>query len=763
MQKFINLKFVMKKYLLPENSLRNRLYCRYIQAYVHQLAEALQMDSAHGVRQTFQVIKSRYLPSEVRKILAIMLDHTGDFILGFPAYGLLRESFPDAEITLLCGAWNKDLSEASQLFDRVVCVNLLQETSGECTTDVRFDQEVFDRLNLIGFDIAIDFRDSGETRFLLDKVHAKFRAGFYAHDVTGCMDLCFPSSAFHLSINKKTHCQTLQTLLVGAVVALYRDNRRAYEILRTIAESEQPTTINKLGKGPIVGLNVESGVEEKNWPLDQFINLGLHLIRQLDATLVLFGSKAQEGDSKILVEALPPSNVILCNKLSLRQCVSTMQKLDAYIGNDTGTTHIAAGLNIPTICLSSGFREHDSHGVRGANCVSILTNKEQGMEFIGVNHVMIALLKLLGTRTIESPADSNVNLIVIGNKSYSADFRKHLMRAAEHCGASAIHICCSRETIISMHENTINSYACDTAVEIITESITKLLRQRNTIILTGLNLSAERLTLVRHLKASFVNVKVLYDVSDYYRYGATGYLFQERRKLDMIWQQESDGILILEKGLNSFYPKAFHFDNASHILRSAEPAEVPANHLVYVGSIDSRVDFEWLDALASHAITLDIYGRVHEAAPYINHHLNGFIRSYKNVTFKGSYDNDNLPSILAQYKIGIAPYKVNHTMTDHINPDKIYHYLNAGLEVLATPIPQARRMAQFIHLAPAASDISVALQAAQSAPRNSSWPINLILGKRVGKNCWDSSMVMLLPDRSNKVRLRRTPWRLLRY
>ena len=45
--------------------------------------------------------------------------------------------------------------------------------------------------------------------------------------------------------------------------------------------------------------------------------------------------------------------------------------------------------------------------------------------------------------------------------------------------------------------------------------------------------------------------------------------------------------------------------------------------------------------------------------------------------------NDDLPAILGQFRVGLLPYRVGHPMTDHVNPDKLHHYLNAGLEVVA--------------------------------------------------------------------------------
>jgi hypothetical protein len=62
-------------------------------------------------------------------------------------------------------------------------------------------------------------------------------------------------------------------------------------------------------------------------------------------------------------------------------------------------------------------------------------------------------------------------------------------------------------------------------------------------------------------------------------------------------------------------------------------------------------------------------------------------------------------------------------MTTHVNPDKLYHYLNAGLEVIATPIPQAKRLARYLHLVRDVKDLPTAIDAVRTEPRASTWPL----------------------------------------
>jgi hypothetical protein len=72
-------------------------------------------------------------PSDIREILVIKSDHIGDFLLSLPAASIIRQSFPNARISLLCGSWSQDLALKSELFDRVVYVDIFAEVTVDST------------------------------------------------------------------------------------------------------------------------------------------------------------------------------------------------------------------------------------------------------------------------------------------------------------------------------------------------------------------------------------------------------------------------------------------------------------------------------------------------------------------------------------------------------------------------------------------------------------------------------------------------------
>ena len=94
---------------------------------------------------------------------------------------------------------------------------------------------------------------------------------------------------------------------------------------------------------------------------------------------------------------------------------------------------------------------------------------------------------------------------------------------------------------------------------------------------------------------------------------------------------------------------------------------------------------------------------------------------------------DDLPTILGRFRTGLLPYRVGHPMTDHVNPDKLHHYLSAGLEVVASPIPAARRLKRYLHLMTTDGDWATLLSDLPSGRQNN-WPRETLhVGSALGR------------------------------
>ena len=147
---------------------------------------------------TYKVIRPDN--DSIQRILLIKLDHRGDFLMTDDAFALMRANFPKSEITIVCGSWNRAQAEMSGYCDKVVTFDFFPEddsarlnTPGRDVLLKEFEVLMIDE----SYDLAADFRLYDDTRFLLQVVNARHKAGFDRIDA-------FPWLSIRLNIPSPT-------------------------------------------------------------------------------------------------------------------------------------------------------------------------------------------------------------------------------------------------------------------------------------------------------------------------------------------------------------------------------------------------------------------------------------------------------------------------------------------------------------------------------------------------------------------------------
>ena len=166
-------------------------------------------------------------------------------------------------------------------------------------------------------------------------------------------------------------------------------------------------------------------------------------------------------------------------------------------------------------------------------------------------------------------------------------------------------------------------------------------------------------------------------------------------------------LLVLSRESLRLFPNARHLDNASDLQRVYHK-DRNVRDLLILFSIDQRFDFDFVRDIARSCPErkIVIYGGVAHNDEAIRKTLAELCAQQSNVVYAGRYEFDGVPAILAPYAIGVAPYTLDSTLTEFINPDKYYMFLQAGLEVISTNIPQARRMAKWIHVVNSGEEVA---------------------------------------------------------
>jgi glycosyltransferase involved in cell wall biosynthesis/ADP-heptose:LPS heptosyltransferase len=306
-----------------------------------------------------------WLRTDRPRILLLKLDHIGDFLLAVDAFRLIRDTWPKADITLVCGPWNKSVAEQLGLFDTVVSCNFYPDTTSEYDKDAvtRRGLAEYRALALGTYDIAVDLRCYDDNRLCLSHTDAAYRAGYAADGVA--LDLALPTG----SESEITAHIGARTLALAAAVT-WTFGTPVGEARHAILNGRAPVRLFK--DGVVVGISPGTRSLLRSWGRERFRELARILQSRENYRIVLIGGEADRPDTQYIAEFLPKADVVdLAGTLPIADVPPIFAGLDLFIGGETGTTHMAALMGVPTLCIHSGQTNVDSWRPVGPHVVTL--------------------------------------------------------------------------------------------------------------------------------------------------------------------------------------------------------------------------------------------------------------------------------------------------------------------------------------------------------------------------------------------------------
>jgi hypothetical protein len=292
--------------------------------------------------------------------------------------------------------------------------------------------------------------------------------------------------------------------------------------------------------------------------------------------------------------------------------------------------------------------------------------------------------------------------VFLSFRPFANDFRRYLMQALQEAGDPCAHIFLKRD---GMEIRTGRAFETVAPAANLTELICGIKMflgvgpgVGQSVIVNSAGNSAPDVVL--RLWAGLGEPIWVYDVFDELRYDARGVKRLKWWLTDRAYRMTASGCCLLSADLKARYASSFHLDNASHVTPSRR-CRAFDGRIVVTASFDRRTDFALLDAIARAMsdITIDLHGAAYDNEPAIVEELDRLVAAHRNVRYHGRFDMDRIGDLLGNYTVGLVPYRTGFAMTRFINPDKLFHYLCAGLEVIASPIPAIRRFDPYVHTA----------------------------------------------------------------
>lgn len=272
-----------------------------------------------------------------RSILAVRIDRIGDLIVSLPALKALRQSFPEASLTVLAAEKNVLLLKIFPWIDEVIAYKGFIST-------VRILRK---RRFSLAIDLLMDY--TLKTALLTVFSGSRFTAGFDIAARGSFFDIKVPSAG------RIKHVSLYMLDLAGMVAdffGLHLD--KDVDVDFSIPAEERAfagSLIKKSGadKGSIlIGIHPGGHYESQRWPIESFARLADIAVKEFGAKVLIIGS-AEENMLVDTMAGMMKEAPIKIIGLSLNMLAAVIAELDLFICNNSGPWHIACVLGIPTV------------------------------------------------------------------------------------------------------------------------------------------------------------------------------------------------------------------------------------------------------------------------------------------------------------------------------------------------------------------------------------------------------------------------------
>jgi ADP-heptose:LPS heptosyltransferase len=298
--------------------------------------------ACYALRPVFALCRPGKRAATPRRIVVLRRCCLGDVLMTTPLLASLDAAFPEASITYACGAWSAAALGNNPHVDRVVTlpdrwdraawrglVGLLRRE--------RFDLAVIPERSplpgvaaaLAGIPRRVGLDSTGRGFALTDRVPMRG----IRHETDLALDL---ARALGVGVAERRLRYFPSEAAVARIAALL---------------AERGTGSPLLVVHPGGAANPGVRMDTKRWRPERFAAVADALAGRHGATIVIAGAPGDREAVASMRAALRREAIDLAGTLSLDEHAALCARADLYIGNDTGTTHLAGACGAPVVAV----------------------------------------------------------------------------------------------------------------------------------------------------------------------------------------------------------------------------------------------------------------------------------------------------------------------------------------------------------------------------------------------------------------------------
>ena len=289
-----------------------------------------------------------------RRVLMVRLSSIGDTILTTPLLAAIRDSSPDTEVDWVVGQKSREIVEMCEgvsrifTFPKVYGPRMAVRNPAGAVEFVRVLRGLQAEMRERDYDLALDVQGLLKSGLAIGISGARMKMGWsrpWAREFSWLFT--------DVQLPMRNSCHVVDSWLDLTRAAGFREKEVRFPLrVPEHALREARAFLDGVrSDGPVVVINVGASKQEKCWQPASFGRLAEMIRRDAGAVTVFCWGNVWEREMAEEAARQSGGAGVVSFPTSLFTLAALVRLCDAYVGADTGPTHLAAALGTPAVAL----------------------------------------------------------------------------------------------------------------------------------------------------------------------------------------------------------------------------------------------------------------------------------------------------------------------------------------------------------------------------------------------------------------------------
>jgi heptosyltransferase I len=284
------------------------------------------------------------------KIAIVKLSALGDIIHAMIVLQFIKSHYKEIEVDWIVEESYKDLLESNPDINSVHVVNIKKAKEKK---SIYFLFNELRKLRKFGkYDLVIDMQGLIKSALISRLMLSPITLGFDRFSIRESIATIFYNKTFKYRYDENVILRNFELIKFALDLPLNKEEIHCKLPFLFPSQNYVISGLSSIKKNII--LIPGSSHKSKRYPIEKFAKTASNI----NANFLIIWGNEKEKIMANEIKALS-NKVYVCEKLSLNQLISLISQVDLVIGADTGPTHMAWALNIPSITLlgsTPGYR-----------------------------------------------------------------------------------------------------------------------------------------------------------------------------------------------------------------------------------------------------------------------------------------------------------------------------------------------------------------------------------------------------------------------